>query len=112
MAAAKKLKVTQIIHRCLESILLLVSDQTTMEDYSPDAEDKIEQLMDYLNDVQRIDFEDMLLDIAANIVKHTREFGEVAQKANHAMRNVFNKNEKRIAVVFELFKNFASSSSN
>lgn len=85
----------------------MVSQDKIMNDYYSCFDKKLEELFCYLDKLNEIDFEELLIEILNEIIKKINFLIDIYEIMQKNMKPIFLKNEKDIKTFFETFYLFA-----
>ena len=85
----------------------MVSQDRIMSEYYSCFDKKLEELFCYLEKLNEIDFEELLLDILNEIIKKINFLIDVYELVQKNLKPIFLKNNKDIKIYFETFYLFS-----
>lgn len=96
------------ITKILEIIKIICSKDRIMNEYYSCFDKKLEELFYYLEKIDQIDFEELLIDILNEIIKKINFLIDIYEIFQKNMKAIFAKNNKDINLFFNTFSLFSS----
>ncbi len=98
-----KERTNPIINKCLNTIQKMLSKSDFIQEAFVACEDELQNLFVFLDIINKIEFEDELLQIATQIAKHTTINSSIYSIIQKNLGIILQKSDKTIDNLFELF---------